>query len=75
MIALLLVPALLLATLAVTRRALEPECPNCSHKSWAAHSTQLQCEDCGWTNGRPAAAPVRPEPAPVAPQYEICFHG
>ena len=75
MIALLLVPAVLLLALGLTRRALEPEMPNCSLKSWSAHSTQLQCEGCGWTNGRVAAAPAPPEPAPGPPQYEICFHG
>lgn len=69
--AVLLLALTLLLVLAMARRALEPQCPNCSVKSWSAHSTQLQCTGCGWANGRPAAA--QPEPQPAA-QYEICFH-
>jgi hypothetical protein len=62
-ISLPLVVALLLA-----RRAMEPRCPACSAKRWAAHSTQLQCAACGWNNGaRPAPRISQPE----APQYEM----
>jgi hypothetical protein len=67
----LLLPAtMLLVILATARRALEPECPNCASKHWGAHSTQLQCTDCGWG---PTRAPVAETPA--EPQYEICFNG
>lgn len=57
----------MLLVLNVVRRALEPACPGCAAKSWAAHSTQLECADCGWSHGRATAA--APEPA----QYEICL--
>jgi hypothetical protein len=46
LVALSLAPLLL--TLELARRALEPNCPSCTGKSWAAHSTQLQCDRCGW---------------------------
>jgi ribosomal protein S27AE len=46
LVALSLAPLLL--TLELARRALEPECPSCSEKDWAAHSTQLLCSRCGW---------------------------
>ena len=46
LVALSLAPLLL--TLELARRALEPECPSCTGKSWTAHSTQLHCAGCGW---------------------------
>lgn len=62
----------LLATLELARRALEPACPECASKEWAAHSTQLQCSHCGWGNGaRPAAAPQPSTPEQT--QYEFCL--
>jgi hypothetical protein len=69
----LLLGLTMLLILATARRALEPACPNCDSKRWIAHSTQLQCECCGWSNGRvPAAEAVA---VAVEPQYEICFNG
>lgn len=44
----LTIAAALLLTLELARRGLEPECPSCNGKSWAPHSTQLHCADCGW---------------------------
>ena len=67
---LLLLALTLLLILATARRALEPECPSCASKSWGAHSTQLQCSDCGW-----GSTLVPAVEAPTEPQYEICFHG
>lgn len=57
----------LLLVLTVVRRALEPACPGCSAKNWAAHSTQLECGQCGWNHGRAA------QPAAEPAQYEICL--
>jgi hypothetical protein len=67
----LLLGLTMLLILATARRALEPTCPNCDSKRWIAHSTQLQCECCGWSNGLIPAA----ESVPAEPQYEICFNG
>ncbi|MBW3628749.1 MAG: hypothetical protein KY464_05550 [Gemmatimonadetes bacterium] len=53
MIAALALSILLLLELA--RRGLEPECPSCGAKHWTAHSTQLQCNSCGWSNVAHAA--------------------
>jgi hypothetical protein len=44
------IAAALLLSLELARRGLEPECPSCAGKSWAAHSTQLHCANCGWHN-------------------------
>jgi ribosomal protein S27AE len=62
MIAALAITILLLLEFA--RRGLEPECPNCGEKHWTAHSTQLHCTRCGWSNVAPA---IKAEPA----QYEF----
>jgi hypothetical protein len=63
MIAALAITILLLLELA--RRGLEPECPGCASKQWTSHSTQLQCNSCGWSNLAPA------NKAPEPPQYEF----
>lgn len=60
----------ILLALSLARRAMEPHCPACASKSWAAHSTQLNCTRCGWTNG---ARPAAPEPRPEPSQYEMCL--
>lgn len=64
MIAALALTILLLLELA--RRGLEPECPSCASKHWTSHSTQLQCNGCGWSNMAPAVQKI-----PEASQYEF----
>ena len=54
----------LLLSLSMLRRLVEPSCPCCAAKRWAASATALHCEQCGWTN----ATPARVEPKP---QYEM----
>jgi hypothetical protein len=64
----------LLLVLTVTRRALEPACPGCSAKAWTEHSTALECQQCGWSNGAPAQAVVAIPVGEARPnQYELSF--
>jgi ribosomal protein L37AE/L43A len=67
MIVSILVPlvAVLAGGAALARRAIDPSCPSCQRRAWAAAASGLSCTSCGWSNVAKPAAPAE-EPAGAA---------
>jgi len=68
MIVSILVPlvAVLAGAAALVRRAIDPACPACRRRAWAAQASGLSCTGCGWSNVAPPATATADEPAAVA---------